>query len=66
MAVGENRVVLSVTAAELDSEIKRLKQDYPDPSTQAELDNPTPREEIYNHLMASKVIARLISFAESK
>lgn len=57
---------LSVTPEELDTEIDRLKQDYPDPKTQAELDNPNTREEVYNHLMASKVIGKLIGFAESK
>jgi trigger factor len=55
---------LSVNAEELDTEIARLKQDYPDPQTQAELDNPATREEIYNHLMSSKVIAKLLSYAE--
>lgn len=57
---------LSVTAPELTAELARLKQDYPDPQTQTELENPNTREEVYNHLMASKVIARLISFAEGK
>jgi trigger factor len=57
---------LSVEKAELDAEIERLKKDYPDPSTQAELENPNTREEIYNHLMSSKVIARLVSFADGK
>jgi trigger factor len=57
---------LSVGKDELDSEIARLKQDYPDPQTQAELDNPTTREEVYNHLMSSKVIAKLLSYAEAK
>ncbi len=57
---------LSVDAAELEAEIGRLKQSYPDPQTQAELDNPSTREEIYNHLMASKVIAKLVGYAESK
>jgi trigger factor len=57
---------LSVTPDELDAEIARLKQDYPDPATQAELDNPGTREEIYNHLMASKVITKLLSYAEGK
>jgi trigger factor len=57
---------LSVDAPELDAEIARLKQEYPDPQTQAELDNPTTREEVYNHLMSSKVIAKLLSYAESK
>ncbi len=63
VAAAEN---LSVTAAELDHEIDRLKRDYPDPATQAELSNPNTREEVYNHLMSSKVIARLVSYAEAK
>jgi trigger factor len=63
VAAAEN---LSIDAAELDSEILRLKKDYPDPSTQSELENPGTREEVYNHLMSSKVIAKLISFAEAK
>ncbi|HVQ44678.1 MAG TPA: trigger factor [Candidatus Saccharimonadia bacterium] len=57
---------LSVSAEELDAEISRLKQSYPDPSTQAELENASTREEVYNHLMSSKVIARLVSYAEAK
>ncbi|MDF2461237.1 MAG: hypothetical protein K0S68_640 [Candidatus Saccharibacteria bacterium] len=55
---------LSINAEELDAEIARLKQDYPDPQTQAELDNPSTREEVYNHLMSSKVIAKLLEFAD--
>jgi trigger factor len=57
---------LSVSAADLTAEIDRLKQDYPDPQTRAELDNPNTREEVYNHLMASRVIARLLDYAEGK
>jgi trigger factor len=57
---------LSVSKDELDAEIVRLKQDYPDPQTVTELDNPNTREEVYNHLMSSKVIAKLLSFAEAK
>lgn len=57
---------LSVTASELDAEIARLKHDYPDPSTQAELANPNTREEIYNHLMSSKVISKLVAYADAK
>ncbi len=57
---------LSITPDELNAEINRLKQDYPDPGTQAELDNPTTREEIYNHLMASRVIAKLVAYAEAR
>jgi trigger factor len=57
---------LTVSPDELDAEITRLKQDYPDPATQSELDNPDTREEIYNHLMASRVIARLLKYAEGQ
>jgi len=57
---------LSVKPEELDAEISRLKQDYADPQTQAELENPNTREEVYNHLMASRVIAKLVSYAETK
>lgn len=63
VATAEN---LSITPKELNAEIERLKQDYPDPSTQAELDNPSTREEVYNHLMSSKVISKLVSFADTK
>jgi FKBP-type peptidyl-prolyl cis-trans isomerase (trigger factor) len=57
---------LTTTSEELDREISRLKADYRDAKTQAELDNPSTREEIYNHLMASKVLAKLVSYAEAK
>jgi trigger factor len=57
---------LKVGPDELDAEIKRLRADYPDAAAQAELKNPTTREQVYNHLMASKVIARLLSYAEAK
>ena len=57
---------IQVSDDELDAEIVRMKKDYPDPQTQAELDNPNTREEIYNHLMASRVIAKLVGYAESK
>jgi trigger factor len=63
VAAAEN---LSITAPELDTEIARLRQDYPDPEAQAELANPHTREEVYNHLLASKVIAQLIGYAEDK
>jgi len=63
VAAAEN---LRVTADELNAEIARLKQDYPDPQTQTELDNPSTREEVYNHLMASRVIAKLVSYADGK
>jgi trigger factor len=57
---------LQVTDDELSKEISRLKQEYPDPATQAELDRPESREDLYNHLMASRVIGKLIEYAEAK
>jgi len=57
---------LSVSAEDLDMQIGRMKLQYKDEVTQAELDKPGTREEIYNHLMASRVIAKLISYAEKK
>lgn len=54
---------LQVSGEELDGEIGRLKSQYPDAATQAELDNAGTREEVYNHLMASKVIAALLEYA---
>lgn len=57
---------LQVTDEEIDKEIDRLKKEYPDPATQAELDKPESREDLYNHLMASRVIGKLIEYAEAK
>ena len=55
---------ISLSADELDAEIGRMKTQYKDPATQAELDTPSTREEVYNHLMASRVIAKLTRYAE--
>lgn len=57
---------LQVTDEEIDQEVERLKKEYPDPATQAELDKPESREDLYNHLMASRVIGKLIEYAEAK
>ena len=57
---------ITVHADELQAEIDRMKKQYNDEATQKELDNPNTREEIYNHLMASRVIAKLLSYAEQK
>lgn len=57
---------VNLSAEDLDAEIVRLKGQYNDEATQAELDNPRTREEVYNHLMASRVIAKLVGYAESK
>jgi trigger factor len=63
VAAAEN---VTLTATELDAEITRMKLQYKDPATQAELDRAETREEVYNHLMASRVIAKLVEYASSK
>jgi trigger factor len=55
---------IKVSAEDLDMEIGRMKLQYKDEATQKELENPRTREEIYNHLMASRVIAKLLSYAD--
>ncbi|MBW4061550.1 trigger factor [Candidatus Saccharibacteria bacterium] len=55
---------ITLSAKELDDEIERMKVQYKDEATRAELDRPETREEVYNHLMASRVIGKLVSFAE--
>ena len=57
---------IKVDAEDLDMEIGRMKLQYKDEATQKELDSPATREEIYNHLMASRVIAKLLGYAEQK
>jgi trigger factor len=57
---------INVNSDELDAEIMRLQADYPDAAAQAELKNPATREQVYNHLMSSKVIAKLLNYAEVK
>ncbi len=57
---------LSVSGKDLDAEIERMKLQYKDEATQKELEDPNTREEIYNHLMASRVIAKLVEYAEEK
>jgi trigger factor len=63
VAAAEN---ITLNAEDLDNEIAQMKAQYKDEATQAELDRPETREEVYNHLMASRVIAKLVSFAEKK
>jgi trigger factor len=57
---------IQLSAEDLDAEIAKMKEQYPDPQAQAELDSPATREELYNHLMASRVVAKLVEYAESK
>jgi len=56
---------LSVSADELRRRDYRLKQDYPSQAPKKSSTTLAPRR-VYNHLMASKVIAALTGYAEGK
>jgi len=55
---------IAISDQELDDEIARLKQQYPEPATQAGLDKAETRSDIYNQLMSSRVVAKLVYYAE--
>jgi trigger factor len=57
---------LTVTAGELDSELESLRQQYTDPAMQEELSSPRIREDLYNHLLSTKTINKLIEYATNK
>lgn len=63
-AVGDNEKI-EVTAAQLDAEIIEMKKRYEDELAQAELDTPETREEIYNQMMGSRVMTKLVEYAEN-
>lgn len=53
---------ISVKDEDIAEELGRLKVSYPDPAMQAELQKPELREEIFNHLMASRTLAKLVEY----
>jgi trigger factor len=53
---------ISVSDEDIEEELGRLKVSYPDPAMQAELQKPELREEIFNHLMASRTLAKLVEY----
>jgi len=55
---------LVVGADEIDSEIAQLRVQYTDPVMQKELAGDQIKEDVYNHLMAQKVIAKLLDYAQ--
>ena len=57
---------LTVTPTEVADELKRLKAAYPDPEMQKELSRPETSEEIYNHLLSTRTIAKILSYTESE
>jgi trigger factor len=55
---------LQVDNTEIDHEIETLRQQYTDPTMQKELAAERVREDIYNHLMSTKVINKLVEYAQ--
>jgi len=55
---------ISVSPEDIDEELGRLRSQYSDAEMQKELNAPETREEIYNHLMASRTIAKIRSYNE--
>lgn len=55
---------LEVEHDEVHQEIDRLKAQYPDPAMQSELASESVHEDVYNHLMAGKTIARIMDYVD--
>ncbi len=55
---------IQVTREDIEAEIELLKGQYTDPQMQKELASPETREEVYNHLMASRTIAKIREYNE--
>ncbi len=53
---------INVTDQDIEQELNNLRLNYPDPAMQAELEKPELREEIFNHLMASRTLAKLVEY----
>jgi trigger factor len=50
---------------EIEREIEQLRGQYSDPVMQKELAGDQIKEDVYNHLMATKVIAKLVDYAQA-
>lgn len=57
---------ITVSDQEVKDELGRLRGQYTDPEMQRELDRPETSEEIYNHLMASRTIAKIKDYNGGK
>ncbi len=55
---------LTVGSDEIDREIEGLRTQHTDPAMQKELEGDNVKEDVYNHLMAGKVISALIDYAQ--
>lgn len=56
---------ITVSLEEIDNEITGLKARYNDPHMQKELNGERIREDVYNHLMATKVVNKLVEYAQA-
>ena len=54
---------MTVGNDEIEHELEMLRAQYPDPKMQEQLTHAHVREDIYNHLMAGKVINKLVEYA---
>jgi trigger factor len=57
---------ITVTPEELEIRIMLLKNQYPDPAMQAELEKPENRRDINNRLMTEKTLDKLKQYASAK
>jgi trigger factor len=57
---------VNVTPEELEIRIQLLKGQYPDPSTQAELDKPEGRRDIHSRMMTEKTLDKLRAYSKAK
>jgi trigger factor len=55
---------VTVSNDDVDAELARLKSQYTDPSVQADLNAPSVREDILNHLVASKTVEKILSYVK--
>lgn len=57
---------ITVTHDDVHVELDRLKATYTDPQMQAELDTPQAHEDVENHLMASRTVAKILEQIAAK
>ena len=55
---------IEVSREELDSELSRLRKQYPDPQMQAELDKPQNRQDIFNRIVTQKTLEKLLTYSQ--
>jgi trigger factor len=53
---------ISVSPEEIEAELVHLRSTHQDPAMQAELADPAILEDIHNHLLASRTIAKILSY----